>query len=250
MFASSGDTGAFECLRDGTFSDYAPLESLDPASQPWVTSAGGTSFESFDPGSNPNPSYPYGTEAVWNTLNVCSGNNSSTASSPGIINCGTYGAGGGGHSIFWPMPNYQRGPGVINPVHGLRPEQLRSRGDGPTVPRGAGHLGQRGSPHRLRGVLHRVELRLAQPERHRLRERLLRTHQDPWCSRVVPHRWHQPLRAALGGPLQRPGRLPRSPAGNANYSSTRCSTTADSTPRTSTTSPVSTRSATTTASTR
>jgi subtilase family serine protease len=115
MFSSSGDTGAFACIGDGTFSDYAPLESLDPASQPWVTSAGGTSFESFDPGSNPNPSYPYGIEAVWNTLNVCSGNNSSTASSPGIINCNTYGAGGGGHSIFWPMPNYQRGPGVINP---------------------------------------------------------------------------------------------------------------------------------------
>jgi subtilase family serine protease len=114
MFASSGDTGAFECIRDGTFSDYAPLEQLDPASQPWVTSAGGTSFESFDPGSNSHPSYPYGTEAVWNTLDVCSGNNSSTASSTGIIDCGAFGAGGGGHSIFWPMPNYQRGPGVIN----------------------------------------------------------------------------------------------------------------------------------------
>jgi subtilase family serine protease len=115
MFSSSGDTGAFECIRDGTFSDYAPLEALDPASQPWVTSAGGTSFGTFDPGDNAHPSYPYGTEEVWNTLDVCSGNNSSTASSPGIVDCGTYGAGGGGHSIFWPMPDYQRGPGVINP---------------------------------------------------------------------------------------------------------------------------------------
>ncbi len=115
MFSSSGDTGAFECIRDGTFSDYAPLESLDPASQPWVTSTGGTSFESFDPGSNPNPNYPFGTEAVWNTLDVCSGNNSSLATDTGIIDCGAYGAGGGGHSIFWPMPNYQRGFGVINP---------------------------------------------------------------------------------------------------------------------------------------
>jgi subtilase family serine protease len=114
MFSSSGDTGAFECIRDGTFSDWAPLETLDPASQPWVTSTGGTSFTSFDPGDNPSPSYPSGTEAVWNTLDVCSGNNSSTATSTGIVNCGTYGAGGGGHSIFWPMPNYQRGPGVIN----------------------------------------------------------------------------------------------------------------------------------------
>jgi len=115
MFASSGDTGAFECIRDGTFSDYAPLEALDPASQPWVTSTGGTSLTTFDPGDNPNPSYPRRTEEVWNTLDVCSGNNSSTASSTGIIDCGTYGAGGGGHSIFWPMPNYQKGPGVINP---------------------------------------------------------------------------------------------------------------------------------------
>jgi hypothetical protein len=32
IFASSGDTGAFECIRDGTFSDHAPLEQLDPAS--------------------------------------------------------------------------------------------------------------------------------------------------------------------------------------------------------------------------
>jgi subtilase family serine protease len=115
MFSSSGDTGAFECIRDGTFSDHAPLENLDPASQPWVTSTGGTSLEAFDPGTNPHPSYPYGTEAVWNTLDVCSGDNSSTATSTGIIDCGAFGAGGGGHSIFWPMPNYQRGPGVINP---------------------------------------------------------------------------------------------------------------------------------------
>jgi subtilase family serine protease len=114
MFSSSGDTGAFECLRDGTFSDYAPLEALDPSTQPWVTSTGGTSFTSFDPGDNPNPSYPYGTEAVWNTVDACSGNNSSTATSPGILNCSNFGAGGGGHSIFWSMPNYQRGPGVIN----------------------------------------------------------------------------------------------------------------------------------------
>jgi subtilase family serine protease len=115
IFAASGDTGAFECLRDGTFSDHAPIEAANPASQPWVTGTGGTSFESFDPGDNPNPSYPYGTEAVWNTLDVCSGNNSSTATSTGIVDCGLYGASGGGHSIFWPMPDYQRGPGVISP---------------------------------------------------------------------------------------------------------------------------------------
>jgi subtilase family serine protease len=114
VFSSSGDTGAFECLRDGTFSQWPPLESLDPASQPWVTSTGGTSFTTFDPGTNPNPNYPSGDEAVWNTLDVCSGNNSSLATDTGIVDCGTYGAGGGGHSSFWPMPFYQRGAGVIS----------------------------------------------------------------------------------------------------------------------------------------
>ncbi len=139
MFSSSGDTGAFECIRDGTFSDYAPLQSLDPASQPWVTSTGGTSFTSFDPGDNPSPSYPGRAETVWNTINICSGNNSSTASSPGIIDCGAYGAGGGGHSIFWPMPNYQRGPGVINPdtVYGPSNCALAAKGqpcrEGPDI---------------------------------------------------------------------------------------------------------------------
>jgi kumamolisin len=138
MFASSGDTGAFECIRDGTFSDYAPIEQLDPASQPWVTSTGGTSFGTFDPGDNPSPSYSR-TEEVWNTLDVCSGNNSSTASSTGIIDCGAYGAGGGGHSIFWPMPNYQRGPGVISPytVYGPSNCALAARGqpcrEGPDI---------------------------------------------------------------------------------------------------------------------
>jgi subtilase family serine protease len=115
LFASSGDTGAFECIRDGTFSDHAPIDAADPATQPWVTGTGGTSFESFDPGDISHPSYPNGTEAVWNTLDVCSGNNSSTATSTGIVDCADFGASGGGPSIFWPMPNYQRGPGVINP---------------------------------------------------------------------------------------------------------------------------------------
>ncbi len=114
MFASAGDTGAFDCLRDGTFSSWSPLQVDDPASQPWVTSVGGTSLQSFDPGSNPYPRYPYGVESVWNALDLCSGDNSSTATSTGIVNCNNYGAGGGGHSIFWPMPAYQHGPGVVN----------------------------------------------------------------------------------------------------------------------------------------
>src|ERR1700728_1845501 len=75
IFSASGDTGAFECIRDGTFSDHAPIEAGDPATQPWVTGTGGTSFTSFDPGDQPNPHYPRRREAVWHTINVCSGHN-------------------------------------------------------------------------------------------------------------------------------------------------------------------------------
>jgi subtilase family serine protease len=59
VFAASGDFGAFTC---------APYGLADPASQPWVTAVGGTSFESFNPGADPNPKYPEGVETVWNSL--------------------------------------------------------------------------------------------------------------------------------------------------------------------------------------
>ena len=57
MFGAEGDTGAFSCIRsDGT----TIVNVLDPPSQPWVTSVGGTSLESFNPGTNPHPRYPSG----------------------------------------------------------------------------------------------------------------------------------------------------------------------------------------------
>jgi len=109
MFAAAGDTGAFSCIRDGSGSlDQYGLQVLDPGAQPWVTSVGGTSLETDNPGSNPHPGYPYGVESVWNILNLC--NDTTT----GLNDCAEYGAGGGGHSIFWGRPAYQRGPGVNN----------------------------------------------------------------------------------------------------------------------------------------
>lgn len=109
MFAAAGDTGAFSCIRDGAGSlDQYGLQVLDPGAQPWVTSVGGTSLETDNPGVRPNPSYPNGVESVWNILNLC--NDTST----GLADCAEYGAGGGGHSIFWGRPAYQRGPGVNN----------------------------------------------------------------------------------------------------------------------------------------
>ena len=70
MFSSSGDTGAFGCIRsDGT----TIVNQDDPSSQPWVTSVGGTSLESDNPGTNPNPGPPAtGAETVWNVRNLCS----------------------------------------------------------------------------------------------------------------------------------------------------------------------------------
>jgi len=108
MFTSAGDTGAFDCLRDTGSTNLKSVAVDDPASQPFVTGVGGTSFGTFDPGSNQHPSYPTGFETVWNPLNECSG------TATGLANCVNLGAGGGGVSAFWPKLSYQSGPGVIN----------------------------------------------------------------------------------------------------------------------------------------
>jgi kumamolisin len=113
MFGDAGDTGAFDCIR----SDGTTVPNVnDPASQPWVTSVGGTSFENFNPGTNPHPSYPLKGEAVWNVDNLCSDAGPSAANDGegGFFWCAATGAGGGGNSIYWGMPSYQKGAGVIN----------------------------------------------------------------------------------------------------------------------------------------
>jgi kumamolisin len=103
--AASGDNGAFDCLQDGT-SNAKDIAVDDPSSQPLVTAVGGTSLEGFDPGSDPHPAYPTGTETVWNDLDGCNG------TPQGLISCVRFGAGGGGVSVFWPRPSFQKGPGV------------------------------------------------------------------------------------------------------------------------------------------
>jgi subtilase family serine protease len=113
VFASSGDWGAFTCISG---SGLTSPNASDPSSQPWVTSVGGTSFESFNPDANPSPRYPSGSESVWNVDGLCN------ASAPGPANdnygglfwCLSVGAGGGGNSQYWGRPFYQRGPGVVN----------------------------------------------------------------------------------------------------------------------------------------
>ncbi len=113
MFSSAGDSGAFGCLfDDGT----TILNVLDPSSQPWVTSVGGTSLESFDPDANPDPSYPTGVETVWNVDDLCNSNPPGPENDNlgGFVMC-DFGAGGGGNSQFWGRPIYQFGPGITNP---------------------------------------------------------------------------------------------------------------------------------------
>jgi subtilase family serine protease len=117
MFADDADNGAFGCI-DVDGSDRPDVQ--DPSAQPWVTSVGGTSLESFNPGTNPHPAYPQGIETVWNTDNLCN----SQPAAPSNDNLGGYfwctrtvsraGAGGGGPSKWWGRPFYQRGPGVTS----------------------------------------------------------------------------------------------------------------------------------------
>jgi subtilase family serine protease len=114
VFGAEGDTGAFSCIRsDGT--DIVNV--LDPPSQPFVTSVGGTSLESFNPGASQHPAYPAGVESIWNTDALCSNAAPSTANDNqgGFFWCGQTGAGGGGSSMYWGRPFYQAGPGVNNP---------------------------------------------------------------------------------------------------------------------------------------
>lgn len=114
VFSSSGDTGAFGCIRsDGT----TIVDQGDPSSQPWVTSVGGTSFESDNPGTNPNPGPPAtGAETVWNVHNLCSDAPAAPSNDKqgGFFWCAETGASGGGSSQYWGRPFYQVGPGVNN----------------------------------------------------------------------------------------------------------------------------------------
>jgi subtilase family serine protease len=113
VFGAEGDTGAFSCIRSDGGTEPAVL---DPPAQPLVTSVGGTSFENFNPGTNKHPSYPLKGEAPWNVDNLCSNAGPSAANDNegGFFWCAATGAGGGGNSIYWGQPSYQKGAGVIN----------------------------------------------------------------------------------------------------------------------------------------
>jgi subtilase family serine protease len=108
MFASAGDDGAFDC---GTTPQTLAVD--DPESQPWVTSVGGTSFQTDNPGTKTHPAYKAGVESVWNVDSLCN-ESADEGGDTGLEWCDTTGAGGGGSSSFWGRPWYQAGPGVNN----------------------------------------------------------------------------------------------------------------------------------------
>jgi subtilase family serine protease len=101
LFAASGDAGAFGCTRVGLALPFPQsLQLGDPNDQPYNTAVGGTSFQgpdgitSFDPGANPNPTYP-GTSAELTWIDTpCDSN-----SCPG-------GGSGGGVSRLWATGDY------------------------------------------------------------------------------------------------------------------------------------------------
>lgn len=85
VLAASGDWGVMDCWKSNTgTSTQTSISVSDPASQPYVVGVGGTQIS--------NPGTTQQSEAVWNNTN---------------------GAGGGGLSIYWQMPSYQSGPGVL-----------------------------------------------------------------------------------------------------------------------------------------
>jgi hypothetical protein len=103
VFAASGDSGSEDCTN-GNGVAQPGLAADDPATQPFVTSTGGTHLATLGPPP---------TETVWNdpaTAAVC-GYYPTPLPVPVPTACG----GGGGISDFWKMPSYQAStPGVIN----------------------------------------------------------------------------------------------------------------------------------------
>ncbi len=112
LISAAGDSGSSDCFIPGPGgnSDNS-LQVDDPASQPFVTGVGGTSLQlgPFNLGGDGNTVYttPNPPETVWNN------------SYPYVQYQGTFGitpgSGGGGISMFWPMPAYQSSAAAAAP---------------------------------------------------------------------------------------------------------------------------------------
>lgn len=108
LFAAAGDSGAYDTVRDlgaGTaVGDYtAPLTVDSPASDPYITAAGGTTRPfsyAFDGG----PTASIKQESVWGWDYIQ--NYFDTNIGPNVVDLFSTG-GGGGVSVYWHTPFYQ-----------------------------------------------------------------------------------------------------------------------------------------------
>jgi subtilase family serine protease len=106
LFAASGDSGAYDTVRSlgGSLTDPVPPPlSVDaPASDPFITSAGGTTVPysySFSGG----PTESITRESVWGWDYIDDYFQTNFGVDLGLFSVG----GGGGVSVFWPEPRYQ-----------------------------------------------------------------------------------------------------------------------------------------------
>ena len=93
VFVAAGDRGAYGASGVGDNGTPVSLNVVDPGSQPFVTSVGGTALFT-------GPNQTYGHEEVWNAL----------GQKPQFSNAGD--ASGGGVSSFWKIPSYQLNPSL------------------------------------------------------------------------------------------------------------------------------------------
>jgi subtilase family serine protease len=107
MFAASGDSGAYDTVRSlgGSLSDPVPPPlSVDaPASDPFITSAGGTTVP-YSYSFNGGPTESITRESVWGWDYIDDYFQTNFGVDLGLFSVG----GGGGVSVFWPVPRYQR----------------------------------------------------------------------------------------------------------------------------------------------
>lgn len=108
LFAASGDSGAYDTVRDlgvGTApGDYtAPLTVDSPASDPFITAAGGTTTP-YSYAFSTGPTKQITQESVWGWDYIQ--NYFDTYIGPNVVNLFSVG-GGGGVSVYWHEPFYQ-----------------------------------------------------------------------------------------------------------------------------------------------
>jgi subtilase family serine protease len=113
VFAASGDSGAYDTVRGlgygtgpGDFS--APLTVDSPASDPYITAAGGTTVPftyAFRVGNTTGPQAAITQESVWGWDYIQNYFDSNFG--PGLLDLFSVG-GGGGVSVYWRTPFYQR----------------------------------------------------------------------------------------------------------------------------------------------